>query len=194
VHISKAGGCLGLQNERVFRIGEKLVSLNKVMRQVEKTLEMREKSHSQQEIATRLNLDRSFISRLESIGEIRKGRRVAVIGFPLANSSELTAICRAFGLDFSMLLNDQERWALVQDKQALDFFNKMLEIVTRLREYDTLIMITSEKWFHLAEALLDLQIIFISLGPTPISEDRTIEPQHLRDTLEQVLQSGKGSN
>jgi len=183
-----------LQNERVFRIGEKLVSLNKVMRQVEKTLEMREKSHSQQEIATRLNLDRSFISRLESIGEIRKGRRVAVIGFPLANSSELTAVCRAFGLDFSMLLNDQERWALVQDKQALDFFNKMLEIVTRLREYDTLIMITSEKWFHLAEALLDLQIIFISLGPTPISEDRTIEPQHLRDTLEQVLQSGKGSN
>ena len=183
-----------MQNERVFRIGEKLVSLNKVMRQVEKTLEMREKSHSQQEIATRLNLDRSFISRLESIGEIRKGRRVAVIGFPLANSSELTAVCRAFGLDFSMLLNDQERWALVQDKQALDFFNKMLEIVTRLREYDTLIMITSEKWFHLAEALLDLQIIFISLGPTPISEDRTIEPQHLRDTLEQVLQSGKGSN
>ena len=183
-----------MQNERVFRIGEKLVSLNKVMRQVEKTLEMREKSHSQQEIATRLHLDRSFISRLESIGEIRKGRRVAVIGFPLANSSELTAICRAFGLDFSMLLNDQERWALVQDKQALDFFNKMLEIVTRLREYDTLIMITSEKWFHLAEALLDLQIIFISLGPTPISEDRTIEPQQLRDTLEQVLQTGKGSN
>jgi len=183
-----------LQNERVFRIGEKLVSLNKVMRLVEKTLEMREKSHSQQEIATRLHLDRSFISRLESIGEIRKGRRVAVIGFPLTNSSELTAICRDFGLDFSMLLNDQERWALVQDKQALDFFNKMLEIVTRLREYDTLIMITSEKWFHMAEALLDLQIIFISLGPTPISEDRTIEQQQLRDTLEQVLQTGKGSN
>jgi len=182
-----------LQNERVFRIGEKLISLDKVMRQVEKALEMREKGHSQQEIATMLHLDRSFISRLESIGEIRKGRRVAVIGFPLANSSELTEICRTYGLDFSMLLNDRERWALVQDQQALDFFNKMLEIVTRLREYDTLIMITSEKWVHLAEALLDLQIIYISLGPTPISEDRTIDPQQLKDALEQVLQIRKGN-
>jgi hypothetical protein len=92
-----------------------------------------------------------------------------------------------------MLLNDQERWALVQDQQALDFFNKMLEVVTRLREYDTLIMITSEKWYRLAEALLDLQIIYISLGPTPISEDRTIDPQQLKDALEQVLQTGKGN-
>ncbi len=183
-----------MQNERVFRIGEKLISLDKVMRQVEKALEMREKGHSQKDIATRLHLDRSVISRLESIGEVRKGRRVAVIGFPLANSSELTEICRAFGLDFSMLLNDRERWALVQDKQALDFFNKMLEVVTRLREYDTLIMITSEKWFHLAEALLDLQIIYISLGPTPISEDRTIDPQQLKDALEQVLQIRKGND
>ncbi len=184
---------MGLQSERVFRIGEKLISLDKVIRQVEKALEMREKGCSQQEVAAKLRLDRSFISRLESIGEIRKGRRVAVIGFPLANSSELTAMCGAFGLDFSMLLNDQERWALVQGKQALDFFNKMLEIVTRLREYDTLIMITSEKWFYLAEALLDLQIIYISLGPTPISEDRTIDPQRLKDALEQVLQTGKGN-
>jgi hypothetical protein len=193
VHNLWAGGSPGLHKERVFRIGEKLISLDKVLRQVEKVLEMREIGHSQQEIATMLHFDRSFISRLESVGEIRKGRRVAVIGFPLANSSELNAICSAYGLDFSMLLNDQERWALVQDQQALDFFNKMLEVVTRLREYDTLIMITSEKWYRLAEALLDLQIIYISLGPTPISEDRSIDPQQLKDALEQVLQTGKGN-
>ncbi len=183
-----------MQSARVFRIGEKLISLDKVVRRVEKALEMREIGHSQQEAATRLRLDRSFISRLESIGEIRKGRRVAVIGFPLANGSELIDMCSDYGLDFSMILNDRERWALVQDLQALDFFNRMLEVVTRLREYDTLIMITSEKWYHLAEALLDLQIIFISLGATPISADRTIDPQQLKDVLEQIMQTGKGKN
>ncbi len=177
-----------MKSERVFRIGEKLISLDKILRQVEKALELREKGQSQQDAAFRLHLDRSFISRLESIGEIRKGRRIAVIGFPLANSSELSEICREYGLDFYLLLNDRERWELVQDKQALDFFNRMLAIVTRLREYDTLIMITSEKWFHLAEALLNLQIIFISLGPTPISEDHIIEPQLLKDKIRQVLQ------
>jgi transcriptional regulator len=165
-----------------------MISLEQVVRRVEKALEMREQGHSQQEAADRLHFDRSFISRLESIGEIRKGHRVAVIGFPLANAVEIKKMCQAAGLDFFMILNDRERWELVEDKQALDFFNRMLEIVTRLREFDTLIMITSEKWFRLAEALLDLQLVFLSLGPTPISEDRTIDPQRFEIALQQVLQ------
>jgi hypothetical protein len=178
-----------LQIERIFRIGEKMISLEKVVRQVEKALEIRQQGHSQQETAAKLHLDRSFISRLESIGEIRKGSRVAVIGFPLANSAEIKELCQEAGLDYFMVLNDQERWALVQDQQALEFFNQMLEIVTRLREYDTLIMITSEKWFYLAEALLDLQIVFISLGPTPINEDRTVDPKKVDEILRQILQN-----
>jgi transcriptional regulator with XRE-family HTH domain len=164
-----------------------MISLDKAVRQVEKALELRERGVSQQEAANRLQLDRSFLSRLESIGEIRKGSRVAVIGFPLANAAELSAVCRAYGLDFFLLLNNLDRWEMVQDKQALDFFNTIFELVTRLRQFDTLIMITSDKWYNLAEALLDLQIMHIDLGPTPIDNDRTVDPEHLRDTLKQVL-------
>jgi hypothetical protein len=76
---------------------------------------------------------------------------------------------------------------MVQDKQALDFFNTIFELVTRLRQFDTLVMITSDKWYNLAEALLDLQIMHLDLGPTPIDDDRTVDPEHLRDTLKQVL-------
>jgi len=176
-----------LITDRIFRVGEKLISLNKAVRLIEKTLELREKGASQQETAKKLRLDRSFVSRLETIGEIRKGNRIAVIGFPLANNELLTAICREYGLDFYLLLNNEQRWELVQDKQALDFFNTALDLVTRLREFDTLIMITSDKWYRLAEALLDLQIIQIDLGQTPIESDRTIDPQLLKDTIEQVF-------
>jgi len=176
-----------LHKDRVYRIGEKMISLDKAVRQVEKALELRERGVSQQEAANRLQLDRSFLSRLESIGEIRKGSRVAVIGFPLANAAELSAVCSAYGLDFFLLLNNLDRWKMVQDKQALDFFNTIFELVTRLRQFDTLIMITSDKWYNLAEALLDLQIMHIDLGPTPIDDDRTVDPEHLRDTLKQVL-------
>ncbi len=176
-----------MQSDRVFRVGEKLISLNKTMRQVERALEMREKGLSQQEAAKRLKLDRSFLSRVESIGEVRKGRRVALIGFPLANRDALAEICRNRDLEFYLLLSNSERWELVQGLQALDFFNKMLDLVTKLREFDTLIMITSEKWLHLAEALLDVQIIHIDLGPTPISEDCTVEETELDSILEQVL-------
>lgn len=176
-----------MRKDRVYRIGEKMISLDKAVRQVEKALEMRERGVSQQETANRLQLDRSFLSRLESIGEIRKGSRVAVIGFPLANAAELSAVCSEYGLDFFLILNNLERWNMVQDKQALDFFNTMFELVTRLRQFDTLIMITSDKWFNLAEALLDLQIMHLDLGPTPIDDDRTVDPEYLRDTLKQVM-------
>ena len=176
-----------MQSERIFRIGEKLISMDKASRLIERTLELREQGLSQQEAAKKLQLDRSFVSRLESIGEIRKGNRVAVIGFPLANAAELAAICLSYGLDFYLLLNNEERWNLVRDKQALEFFDRMFELVARLREFNTLIMITSEKWRHLAEALLDSQIIYLNLGSTPIQEDCYFIPGRFEETLKQVL-------
>jgi len=176
-----------LNSDQVFRIGEKLISLDKTVRLVERALELREKGLSQQDAANRLQLDRSFVSRLESLGEIRKGNRIAVIGFPVLNVVELTEICREYGLDLYMILNNNERWELVRDKQALDFFNSMLELVTRLREFDTLIMITSNKWFYLAEALLDIQIIHLELGQTPIERDLPVDREMFENTLKRVL-------
>jgi transcriptional regulator with XRE-family HTH domain len=176
-----------MNTDRIFRIGEKMVSLEKANRIVEKALDLREQGYSQQESAKRLQLDRSFVSRLESVGEIRKGNRVAVIGFPLANRDTIADICRAAGLDFYLLMTNEERWDMVRDKQALDFFNRVLELVKRLREFDTLIMITSDKWRQLAEALLDIQIVYINLGSTPIQEDREINLDLFNQTLDMVL-------
>ena len=172
---------------KVYRIGEKLVSLDKAFRYVERAMELREQGVSQQEVSRRLNLDRSLISRIESIGEIRKGSRVAVIGFPLSNKEEIASICSEKGLDLYLLLNNSERWDMVRDKQALDFFNDIFELVARLRQFDTLIMITSEKWHHLAEALLNIQVVHLTLGQTPIEEDRRVDPEQFRETLGQVL-------
>lgn len=176
-----------MQSHRIFRVGDKLISLDQATRQIERALELREQGYSQLEAAKKLQLDRSFVSRLESIGEIRKGNRLAVIGFPLSNAAELSGICRSSGLDFYLLLSNSERWDMVREKQALDFFNSMFDLVARLREFDTLIMITSEKWYRLAEALLDLQIIALDLGPTPIEEDCRFDPQLFKETLNQVL-------
>ena len=61
--------------EQIFRIGDKLISLDRAERLLEQVLKLRSQGFSQQEVARRLCLDRSFISRLESAGEIRKGKR-----------------------------------------------------------------------------------------------------------------------
>jgi hypothetical protein len=180
-----------MEFEQIFRIGDKLISFDRIERLLERILKLRTQGFSQQEVARRLSLDRSFISRLESYGEIRKGKRVAVVGFPIKNTNELSLICREMGLDYAMILNNQERWELVGGKQALDFFNQMLEIVARLRGFDILVLLTSERWYSLAEALLDLQIVYIGLGATPVEEDRQVDPEQFRRVLEQVIDKGE---
>ncbi len=173
--------------ENILRIGEKLVSVDRAGRLLERVLELRATGLSQQEVARRLSLDRSFISRLETIGEIRKGKRIAVIGFPIENKEELVNICQDLGLEFFWLMTNRERWELVDDKKALDFLNQVLNLITRLRDYEILVMATSKKWYRLAEALLDCQIIFLDLGSTPVHEDRRVDPDRFGNLIEQVL-------
>lgn len=184
-----------MQSEKIFRVGDKLISFEKITRLAARALELREQGHSQQAAAARLGLERTFVSRLEKIGAVRRGKRVAVIGFPLANGEELGEVCRRAGLDFFLLLNNEQRWALVREQQALTFLDKLMELVARLRQYDALIMITSTKWLHLAEALLHKEVLFIELGDSPISRDRCLEPARLERVLADILdgQPGKES-
>ena len=176
-----------MQFENIMRIGEKLVSVDRARHLLERVLNLRAQGLSQQEVARRLSLDRSFISRLEAISEVRKGKRVAVIGFPVKNKDELAGICRELGLDFFLLMTNRERWELVEGKQALDFLNEVLELITRLSEYEILVMATSERWYRLAEALLDCQILYVNLGPTPVGEDMQVDPERFRNLIEQLL-------
>ncbi len=178
--------------DRIYRIGEKTISLTKATNCVEKALGLRESGLSQSETARKLELDRSFVSRLESIGEIRKGNRIAVIGFPLKNYDDLKHICHTRGLDFNLILNNEQRWEMVSNKEALNFFNQMLDLLSKLRSYETLILITSKKWHQLAEALLDIQIIHVNLGETPINEDVVIEEKKFLDILDHVVLEDKG--
>ncbi|NLA26346.1 MAG: helix-turn-helix transcriptional regulator [Firmicutes bacterium] len=178
--------------DNIIRIGEKLVSVDRVRRLLERVMELRAKGLSQQEVARRLSLDRSFISRLETIGEVRKGKRLAAIGFPVENKEELGSACQDLGVEFFWFMNNRERWELVGNRQALDFFNEVLELIARLRDYEVLVLATSKKWYQLAEALLDCQIIYIDLGPTPVREDRRVGLNRFRNLIVQVLkESGR---
>lgn len=185
-------GGQAVQFEKIVRIGEKLVSVDRAQRLLDRVLELRAQGLSQQEVARRFHIDRSFISRLEAIAEVRKGKRVAVIGFPVANKEELERICHDLGLEFALLMTNRERWQMVSGKEALEFFNEILELITRLRDYETLVLATSERWYRLAEALLDCQIFFIRLGSTPVQQDCRVDPDRFRSLLEQVVNSFEG--
>lgn len=173
--------------EDLFRIGEKLVSLRKILERVEKILNMRSRGLSQQEVAAYFKLDRSFISRLENMGEIRKGRKIAILGFPLKNKEEIRKIAEDKGVDFIWLMNEEERWKLVEGKSALDFFNQVMDLITELISYDLVVLIASRKWLKLGEALLDGEIFFLELGESPITEDKELSPELFARVLEHLL-------
>lgn len=176
----------------LVRVGEKIISMGRIEDAVKQILELRAAGFSQQEVAGRLGLDRTFISRLETLGEVRKGKRLAVIGFPLLNHDEISRIAASRGVEFAWLMSEKERWELVQGQSALDFFDYIMEKIAALRRFDLVVFIGSKKWQKIAEALLDCQVIFLELGSSPITEDCTLDPHRFAQILEQVIGDSPG--
>lgn len=168
----------------LVRIGDKLISRRKIRRAVDRVLERRAAGLSQQDVAAELGIDRAVISRLESLGEVRKGRQLAVVGFPIGNKDELEHICRAEGVDFVLLLNNVERWNFIQDASGAELFNNVLGIVARLKECDTVIFLGSDMRIDWVEAVLGSErVVSIDLGPSPLTDDCHVAPERLRNIL-----------
>lgn len=174
-------------SEDLVRIGEKVISLHKIHKTVEEILKLRGEGQSQQEVAHILGLDRAFISRLEGMGEVRRGKKIAVVGFPLQNRQELKILAEEMGVEFTLFMNQEERWKLVREKSGLDFFNTATGLITQLQAYERVLLVTSRKWLELADALLDGEVFFMELGESPITEDVYLPPQKLGKVLEQII-------
>lgn len=168
---------------RLVRIGDKIISYDKISKTIDRILSMRSEGFAQQEVADKLDIDRSFVSRLESLGEIRKGERIALVGFPVANKEDLTQVARGLGVDFVYLLNDSERWEFVEQKSGAVLLNDVMELISEMRQFDTVIFIGSDMRIRLVEAILGKEVISIEIGESPITEDKYVDPDMLRDLI-----------
>lgn len=170
----------------LLRIGDKIINRQKIYQVIEEALELRSKGSSQQDAANRVGLDRTVISKLESLGEIRKGGRIALVGFPIENCEELGRVAGQQGIDYCLLMSERERWDYVESKSGVQLFNQVMEIVAMLRQYDVVIMIGSNMRIKLMEALLDKEVIGINIGESPIAEDKYVEPEQLMHIVRQL--------
>lgn len=170
----------------LLRIGDKIVNREKIYKAVDDILEMRSRGLSQQDIANRIGLDRTVISRLETLGEVRKGGRVALIGFPIKNCEELAIMAQQEGVDYCLLLSEKERWEFVQSKTGVELFNKIMEIIGVLRTLDVVIIIGSNMRIKLLETLLDKEVIGVQIGESPIAEDKYVNVENIRTVIRQL--------
>lgn len=169
-----------------FRIGDKLLNRNKLDRTIDRIFELRVSGISQQEVAQRVGCDRSFVSRLESLAEVRKGGSLAVIGFPLVNTEEIEKLCSELGVEYTLLMNDEERWRVIQSFDGENLLNWLMKIMVDMSDYDYVIMIGSDMRIRLAEAILGEKVFGIMIGESPIQEDHYLSPDKLRKLITSI--------
>lgn len=170
----------------LLRIGEKIINQQKIHQTVDDILEMRRQGLSQQEVANHIGVDRTFVSRLETVGEIRKGGRVALIGFPIQNCAELEEMAKQEGVDYCLVLTEKERWDFVQTKSGIELFNDIMQVISILRKYDVVIILGSNMRIKLMEALLDKEVIGVQIGESPIEDDKYVNPEDIREIITKI--------
>lgn len=166
-----------------YRIQDKIVSWERIEKSLKKALLLRSRGFSQQETADRLGIDRTFISRLEGIGELRKGQTIACVGFPILNREEIQGVLEGEGVDYTLLMSEAERLAFVDQRSGKELLNELMNLTARVRSYDAVLLMGSDERLKLMEGVLDGQVISIELGESPLTEDQWVDPDEVRTIL-----------
>lgn len=164
------------------RIGDKIISRERVIAAVDEALALRQAGLSQQEVAARLGTDRTFISRLESLGEIRKGASVAVIGIPVANKDEIAQVAAQNGVDFTFLLGEEERWSFLQGKSGFELFGEAADVLEKMSGHDVVIILGYNRPAQIIEALLSRRSAIFHLTQVE-GRDAHFSPDGLTELL-----------
>jgi hypothetical protein len=175
---------------RLVRIGDKVINQERIFQVISRMLELRAQGMSQQEVAEQLAIDRTLISRLETIGEVRKGKKIALVGFPVQNRAELVEMAESEGLDFILIMSEVERLDFARSQNGADLLNTVMTLIGRARECDAVIFLGSDQRLKMVEALVGPNVIGIEIGSSPMYEDKYVEPNMMR----QLIQTLKGTH
>ena len=169
-----------------IRIGDKLIDPGRIHERIQDILSFRSQGCSQQDVADRLGVDRSLVSRLEAMGEVRRGGSLALVAFPVANGDAVRLVAVEEGVDLSIIMNNEERWAFVRERTGAQLVNDVIKIVGQLRSYDKVVLMGSDERIRFAKALLDKEVISMELGKSPLLEDVSVDPGRLRAMIQEL--------
>lgn len=171
-----------------WRLGDKIISRKKIDRIVSRIFELRSGGVSQTEVASRLGVDRTLVCRLEHLGELRKGKSLAVFGFPIKNKEEVYNALAGEGVDYIFLLTESERWDFVRQKSGLELLNTIMEIISRAHTYDQIVVLGSNQRIKIIEAVLDKEVVGFEIGESPIREDKYVDPEEITKIIRVIKQ------
>ena len=168
----------------IVRIGSKAINKDKLYQIVDKIMDLRSRGISQQDTADIIGTDRSFVSRMESLGEVRKGDRIGFVAFPVKNKDEIIKLLNHYGVNFYLVMTEQERLAFVRERSGTELLNTIMDLIVKARECDSIVIFASDKRAELIEALVDCQVIRKHIGESPITQDVHIPRQDIIEVME----------
>jgi transcriptional regulator with XRE-family HTH domain len=171
---------------KLLRIGDKLVSHDRLISLISEILKRRAIGATQQEVASALGVERSFVSHLEGLGEIRRGKRIALVGFPIANKAEVIKLAEAYGVEFVYLLSEKERRRLAREWTGARIFDEVLEVLAKLKDFDLVIFMASDKRIETLQKILGREILGLPIGRSPIRRSRKVNTDLLKKMLENI--------
>lgn len=170
---------------RFFRIGDKVVSLEKLVDELSAILADREHGSTQLEAAHTHGVQRSFVSFLESLGEVRRGPKVALVAFPVANAEAVREAAEDRGLDFILVYSQAEREE-IEGGNATEVFNTSLETLAALKDFDVVVLMASDWRIATVEKILGREVVGMELGPSPLRADVEVDLGVLAEVLDAV--------
>lgn len=171
-----------------IRIGDKVISRTKINKKVDEIIKLRAMGLSQSDVGEKMGIERTFISRLEGIGEVRKGQSIAAVGFPIKNKLEVEKVLKEYGVEYSLLMSEDERNEFVNQRNGQEFVNIMMDLINKFRDFDTVIVMASDNRNKIIKGMMDNQIIEIDIGKSPLKEDVNVN----LDLLTEILMILKG--
>lgn len=172
----------------LIRVGEKVLSIEKLNNIVKKILQLRAGGSTQSEVAEQLGVDRAFISHLEGLGEVRKGVKIAIVAFPISNKKEVEKLALETGVDLMIALSQEEREKLVENASGADAFNEAINIISELVDYDLIIMFASDLRIQQAEKVFGPEkVIGIPIGTSPIKKDVAVDVDRVKPLLKSLI-------
>jgi hypothetical protein len=179
---------------KLIRIGEKIINRERLYRLVDNILVLRANGATQQDVANTLDLERPFISNLERLGEVRVGRRVAMVGFSIINQKDVKSIARDWGIDSVHLFNGEMLSKFISKAEVDErgILKRLLKALSGLRNFDLLIFLGQGNEGRLLEKTLGVQVLNVpvhSKSESGVFVDITELEEHLQD-----LVSDEGGN
>lgn len=170
----------------LYRIGDKVISRDKLIVATDAIIASRAEGATQEEAAALAGVTRSFVSNLETLGEVRRGSRIALIAFPIENDDEVRAVAEEYALDFVLVFSQEQRESL-ETASSGDLFNRLLDTLATLKEFDMLVTFASDWRIETFKRILDIDVVGICLGESPLRHDQHVDIVKLRSMLDVLL-------